>query len=422
MRESLLLLLMMMMTMLVVVEVVVVIVVSAQLEDWPPQLKRLAEATDSIAAGSPTPPPMVCRYLDPAAAQFLGAFLTLPRAGTLSALGSTAPPLAAALAPLSALQWGLLQGYLMSLGPTWSHVVYEGYLATKPPPAPEKADPEAMIIYGLMPSVLYTVWSSILGALTPGVAAQYAQYGITDPATIAATAAQTALAQFTNCSPLLVRRPAGWLPPLSHPERGPPPCMRSSGTAMDAWPHPRMNPAVDPSALPSPPQALDPSKPYLRDLAPQLPFAPELCAYIPTVSQQLFGLTVAPAQLAALGADLPLPAVQAFLQAGMGATNATWQDPAAAQFTSAFLTSNRTAMLAGLAAAAPPLAAALAPLTDLQWNLLKGYLAGLVPTWGTLVFDTWVTGAGGGLVVTKTVNQWLFGGCSANELATTRLA
>ena len=155
-----------------------------------------------MAAADPLP---ACRYLDPAAAQFLGAFLTLPRAGMLSALGSTAPGLAAALAPLSDLQWGLLQGYLMSLGPTWSHIVYEGYLATKPPPAPEKADPEALVICGLMPTVLYTVWTSMLGALTPGVAAQYAQYGITDPATVAAAAAQTALAQFTDCSPLLVR-------------------------------------------------------------------------------------------------------------------------------------------------------------------------------------------------------------------------
>lgn len=76
-------------------------------------------------------------------------------------------------------------------------------------------------------------------------------------------------------------------------------------------------------------QAADPSKPYLLDVAPQIPFAPELCAYIPAVVLQQYGAVITPAQFPAVGAsinqslNLPYASAGAFLAAAIGASNST---------------------------------------------------------------------------------------------------
>ena len=59
-------------------------------------------------------------------------------------------------------------------------------------------------------------------------------------------------------------------------------------------------------------------------------------------------------------------------------------------------------------------AADMASLTDLQFRSLQLYLISLLPSWGKLVYTTWIhvgqAGPGaGGLVVTRTVEQLLYG-------------
>jgi hypothetical protein len=53
------------------------------------------------------------------------------------------------------------------------------------------------------------------------------------------------------------------------------------------------------------------------------PYNPELCAFLVGAAADMFGLTIQPTQLGSLGLSLPLPAVQAFLGAALGDTNAT---------------------------------------------------------------------------------------------------
>ncbi len=59
-------------------------------------------------------------------------------------------------------------------------------------------------------------------------------------------------------------------------------------------------------------------------------------------------------------------------------------------------------------------AADMASLTDLQFKALQLYLISLLPSWGKLVYVTWVhlgqPGPGlGGIVVKRTVSQILYG-------------
>jgi hypothetical protein len=59
-------------------------------------------------------------------------------------------------------------------------------------------------------------------------------------------------------------------------------------------------------------------------------------------------------------------------------------------------------------------AAAMAPLTDLQFRALQLYLINLLPTWGKLVYATWLhqgqAGPGAaGIVVSRPVRQLLYG-------------
>lgn len=84
-------------------------------------------------------------------------------------------------------------------------------------------------------------------------------------------------------------------------------------------------------------------------------------------------------------------------------------DAAAVQFLDAFLTMPQATVLGAVGAVNPAAAAALSTLTPTQWLLLQGYIASLVPTWGTMVMTDWVTAGGGGMILTKTVDTWLYG-------------
>ena len=84
-------------------------------------------------------------------------------------------------------------------------------------------------------------------------------------------------------------------------------------------------------------------------------------------------------------------------------------DPNAAQFVGAFLTLPRATLLGAVAGISPAAATSLGLITNDQWPLLQGYIASLVPTWGTLVFNGWLAAGGGGMIVEKTVESWLYG-------------
>eukprot|EP00887_Chlorella_sp_A99_P004333 scaffold15.g4333.t1 len=106
------------------------------------------------------------------------------------------------------------------------------------------------------------------------------------------------------------------------------------------------------------------------------------------------------------------PAVAgAFLDAAIGTSSpATGVDPTAQTFVIGFMSLPRAAFLAALAAApapAPALGAALGTLSALQWSALQNYVVGIIPTWGRTVYSQMLAGGGGGLVVTKTVFEFL---------------
>jgi hypothetical protein len=97
--------------------------------------------------------------------------------------------------------------------------------------------------------------------------------------------------------------------------------------------------------------------------------------------------------------------------------SARYLDPAAAQFVGGFLTLDRAALLAAVGAASPAAAASLGGITAAQWPVLQGYLASLVPSWGSLVFSGWLAAGGGGLITTKSVETWMNGAQQTDPIA-----
>lgn len=141
------------------------------------------------------------------------------------------------------------------------------------------------------------------------------------------------------------------------------------------------------------------------------PYNPELCAYIPE-AMAAFNVAVTPAFFGAAGLAMDYTATGTFLALAIGQSNATYLDAAASQFLGAFLTLPQATVLAVLGASGAEGAAAataLSALTPNQWLLMQGYIASLVPTWGAMVMGQWLTGGGGGLIATKTAQEWLYG-------------
>ena len=218
-------------------------------------------------------------------------------------------------------------------------------------------DPESGLVLQLTPITLAVVRASISGALAA------AGVGAGDAAALAAAVA----AQWSSCGVLLPYGPALGL-----------------------------------------------TSPYLKDVplppgAAGFPFDPEMCKYVSDAASAQVGASVAPADLAGAGLAVDASAAAAFLTLAIGASNATYLDPAAAGFAGAFMTLPRGALLGAVDAAAPAAAAALAAIPEAQWPLFQGYLMSLIPTWGTLVLEGWLAAGGGGLVVTKPVSAWLHG-------------
>ena len=76
-----------------------------------------------------------------------------------------------------------------------------------------------------------------------------------------------------------------------------------------------------------------------------------------------------------------------------------------------FLMLSRTAHLAYLANADPTLAAALDPLTEAQWGVLKGYLFSMLPTFAEDTYNMFMA-AGGQQIIAGIVQVGLWG-CGA---------
>lgn len=76
---------------------------------------------------------------------------------------------------------------------------------------------------------------------------------------------------------------------------------------------------------------------------------------------------------------------------------------------------NKTAALGWLGAqpGGATLAADMAGISDLQFKGLQLWLINLLPTWGSLVYNSWLNQGGGGLLTTRPVYDLLYGGsCS----------
>ncbi|RMZ54053.1 hypothetical protein APUTEX25_002630 [Auxenochlorella protothecoides] len=267
-------------------------------------------------------------------------------------------------------QWQTLRPDLSCAGCSMSDTIVgvnRGYQQLLQSAAGAAMDAETGMIYSFMPSVLFTITASIDAALRPATTLALQGFGITDPVQVDAAVTSAVASQWAACGALLAA--------MSNP---------ASGV----------------------------TSPFLSSLGP-FPYPPEFCAYLPGAMAPYLGFQPDPSQFGVLGLAMDTGAAAAFLAAAKGATNATAMDPAGAAFLGAFLTTPRAALLAGLAAApaTQALAQVLTPITATQWGLLQGYLVSLVPTWGTLVYRGFLQSfaGGAGLVLTKTVDQWLNG-------------
>jgi len=149
------------------------------------------------------------------------------------------------------------------------------------------------------------------------------------------------------------------------------------------------------------------TEPYFTDIpqTPPVPGTMELCATITALS------AVAPENFAVAGLTVNPIAAGAWMAAAIGQSTSTYIDPLSQQFIGGFMTIEKPTFL-GVLSDNPEtalLAGALSLITDTQWSLLQGYVVHMVNTWGVTVFKSWLESQGGGMVVTKTADQWLHG-------------
>ncbi|KAL4418953.1 hypothetical protein ABPG77_001775 [Micractinium sp. CCAP 211/92] len=343
-------------------------------------------------------------YADPIASAFMFRFLALSRATLLATLDtepSPAPALAAALAPITDPQWGMLKGYLQYLSQTYGNETYQipfvhemtneqisatiqaettRWLAVAAP------KPEKLLVYSLLPMAVRIMMDSVTGAFMGSVSAAHHRWAhmplhavaerVLIPANdtlpdnlaalVPATAEQFAYMQWADCSILNTASSLG-------------------------------------STLSTP-------------SSPKFPYAPELCAFMLDNFASLGrSFPLHPIMFPELGLSVSAAAAKAFLKAVMGASTAEFSDPAASALVTGLMQADRAAALALMAPSLSASEAAdLAPLTDAAWNAMKLWLINLLPTWGRLVYTSWLhagqAGPGaGGLFVTKTVRELLYG-------------
>lgn len=153
------------------------------------------------------------------------------------------------------------------------------------------------------------------------------------------------------------------------------------------------------------------STPFVRDIPAPTPLAyhPEFCHYIVQTFQSMYNISVQPSQFQNYGIGLSLESSKAFLELAVGNSNATYQDAAAQQFLLLFLTFDQATVIQYLTAVSAPQVEHLSYVDSDTWSLLKGYSASIMTDGGRMIFGSFLNAGGGGLVITKSLHEWLYG-------------
>ena len=153
--------------------------------------------------------------------------------------------------------------------------------------------------------------------------------------------------------------------------------------------------------------------PFVKDTGVAPPgtvtYHPEFCQFVVETFQSMYGVDIQPSQFATYGVGLSVDAANAFLDLAVGASNVTNQDPIAQQFLYLFMLSPQDAVLQHLSAASVPQFAALSTIDANTWALLQGYVLRTMTDAGKVLFRAALAAGGGGLVVSRPLNEWLNG-------------
>lgn len=151
--------------------------------------------------------------------------------------------------------------------------------------------------------------------------------------------------------------------------------------------------------------------PFVKDIpAPTpLPYHPEFCHFIVQTMQIMYNISIEPSQFDAYGLGMSIESSHAFLELAVGNSNATYQDVAAQQFLLLFLTYDQATTIQYLTAVSAPQVQYLSLIDPNTWSLLKGYVAAIMTDGGKLMFSSFLTTGGGGLVISRQIYDWLYG-------------
>eukprot|EP00889_Picochlorum_renovo_P006742 jgi/Picre1/33772/NNA_001251.t1 len=153
------------------------------------------------------------------------------------------------------------------------------------------------------------------------------------------------------------------------------------------------------------------SSPFVKDIPSPVPllYHPEFCHFIIQWFAQAYNQNIQPNQIQSFGVQLSLEASQAFFELSIGASNATYQDPAASQFLYAFLSNSQADVLQYLTLLSSPQLPAMASIDAVTWALLKGYTLNIMAQGGRQLFGNLLQLGQGGLVIHKSLHEWLYG-------------
>ena len=151
--------------------------------------------------------------------------------------------------------------------------------------------------------------------------------------------------------------------------------------------------------------------PFVKDIpAPNsLPYHPEFCHYIVDTFQNMYNISIEPSQFPIYDIGMSIESSQAFLELAIGNSNATYQDAAAQQFLLLFLTYDQATVIQYLTTVSATQLQLLSIINSDTWSLLKGYIAGIMTDSGKVMFNSFLTAGGGGLVINRQLHEWLYG-------------
>lgn len=150
--------------------------------------------------------------------------------------------------------------------------------------------------------------------------------------------------------------------------------------------------------------------PFVKDSGvAQLSYHPEFCQFVVETLENSYGVSVPPSQFPAYGIGLSLDASKAFAELAVGTSNVTHQDPLAQQFLYMFLMYDQATVLQHLEAASAPQVPLLSTVDANTWALLQGYMMRTMTEGGRLLFDAALVAGNGGMLVTRPLEEWLYG-------------